>query len=73
MKFNRNNEMDLWYSLVNIFGEQNLISECIPNKYFAFAIRKNDVWELHEIVGEGGKVVKCKWALSGYKIEIGGI
>lgn len=71
MKFNRNDEMALWYSLVDIFGEKNLIMECIPNMYFAFAVRKNDEWELHELIGKGGKVVKCKWAYSGYKIESG--
>lgn len=47
--------------------------ECLPNVYLAFAVRKNGVWELHEIVGKGGEVVKCNWALSGYKIEYGGV
>ena len=71
MKFNRKNEIDLWYLLVDIFGEKNLLCECIPNVYFAFAIRKNDVWELHEIIGKGGKVVKCRGAYNKYKIESG--
>lgn len=76
MKFNRDNEIKLWYSLVDIFGSRNLIVKSIPNVYFAFAIRKDEedyiVWELHEIIGKGGKVVKCKGSHSGYKIEIGG-
>ena len=71
MRFDRNDEMQLWIALVDIFGERNLIMECIPNMYFAFAVRKNGEWELHELVGKGGKVVECKWALSGNKIESG--
>ena len=71
MKFDRTNEMELWFSLVDIFGEKNLLCECIPNMYFAFAIRKNNKWELHEIIGKGGKVVKCNGAYCGYKIESG--
>lgn len=73
MKFDRNDEMQLWFALVDIFGEKNLITECIPNMYFAFAIRKNGEWELHELIGKGGKVVKCDYALSKYRIEIGGV
>lgn len=72
MEFDRENEMELWFSLVDIFGDKNLICKCIPNIYFAFAVRKNNKWKLHEIVGKGGKVVKCKSAYSGYKIEYGG-
>lgn len=72
MKFNKNDEMALWMTLVDIFGEKNLIMECIPNMYFAFAIRRNfGAWELYELVGKGGKVVKCKGAYCGYKIESG--
>lgn len=71
MKFDRNDEMQLWIALVDIFGGRNLIIECVPNMYFAFAVRKNGEWELHELVGKGGKVVECEWALSGYKIESG--
>ena len=71
MKFDRNDEMELWFALVDIFGKKNLIMECIPNMYFAFAIRKNDEWELHELIGKGGNVVKYNGAYSGYKIESG--
>lgn len=72
MKFNRNDEMNLYYILVNIFGEENVLIECIPNVYFAFAVRRNfDAWELYELCGKGGKVVKCRGAYLGYKIESG--
>lgn len=70
MKFDRNDEMAMWMSLVDIFGERNLIMKCIPNKYFAFAVRKNNKWELHEIIGKGGKVVKCEYALNRYRIVV---
>ena len=43
------------------------------NDEMAFAVRKNGEWELHELIGKGGKVVKCNYALSKYRIEIGGV
>ena len=32
---------------------------------------RNDEWELHELIGKGGNVVKYNGAYSGYKIESG--
>lgn len=72
MKFNRNDEMALYMTLADIFDDKNIMVSCIPNKYLAFAVRKNkkSEWQFYEIIGKGGKIIEFPISYTGYKIEI---
>lgn len=62
-KVNRNDECVLFNALVELFGEENVLTEInFDNEedvYFGCAIRQDGKWKVYNLIGTGGVVVKC--------------
>lgn len=58
---NRDDEMVLYNTLSEIYGDDNVLTNICLEKddfYFGCAIRINGQWKVYNLIGEGGVVVK---------------